>query len=165
MNEPTAQQLIFQSKRWPWKWFAIFSKAAAICEQEICKFTVLEKQHSLTLIEVTELRKQRLEDSQRIQELRDDQQLAKLQIGQLVQQLRQAEQQHIDDVERSKMLTVEVNSLRESNANLLETSSKLTNQLHNALDGTVTLWETIRRLKVVDSMGKMLPELPRNFRQ
>lgn len=164
MNELTAQQLIFQSKRWPWKWFAIFGKAASICEQEICKFTVLEKEHKLIAMEAAQLHKQRIDDAQKIQQLRDECQISKLQMGHLEQQLRQAEQQHLSNAEHSKLLTLELGKLREEKIRLLEENTKLSRDLHNAKDGTVTLWETIRRLQVVDSRGKMLPELSRNGR-
>lgn len=154
MNEQDTQQLVFRSKRWPWKWFRVFRDAATICEMELCRSNVIKDEYRLLKIEANELHKQHLNDAERIQTFRDDIQLCKVQINHL-------EQQYLESFEREKMLTLEVDKLREERNTLIK-------ERDSALDGSITLFEFIRRNKVKDNIGNDIPiirRLPHLFRR
>jgi hypothetical protein len=162
MNESSIQQLLFRSTQWPWKWTKFAKEAASLareavslCEQEKQKFSVLKEEHHLLKLEACELHKQRIADTERHTERY---QTLKEECHVLTMELRESRQQRSNDLEQSKLVSMELNALREERQSLLKQHDQMKS-------GVTTLFEFIRRNKAIDDTGKNIPSFPNIFRQ
>jgi hypothetical protein len=162
MNESSIQQLLFRSTQWPWKWTKFAKEAvsmaldaAALCEQEKQKFSVLREEHHLLKLETSELHKQRIADTERHTERY---QTLKEECHVLTMELREVRQQRLSDSEQAKLISLELNALREERQSLLKQHDQMKS-------GVTTLFEFIRRNKAIDDSGKNIPSFPNIFRQ
>lgn len=105
-------------------------------------------------LENSELQKQRLTDSERHQQLRDDHQLLKHENSELQKEITRR-------VESDQVLKIKLNSLEEERVKLIKDHDQLR-------EGVATLFEFIRRNKAKDDVGNVIPNLrvhPNAFRQ
>ena len=164
MNLAT-QQLIFRAGKWPWKWFSIFRRAAELCKTEFEasallrreddeRFNVLNGQHHVAVMECKELHKQKLEDAEKIQSLRDEILALKLDVQRSKVEIDGLHSQRLQGYEKEKILELQLKTMAEERVSLIKSYEQVK-------DGLLTYYEFMRRKNMTDYRGREIPKLPR----
>lgn len=141
-------------QRWPWKWFAAIHQAALLFKEQESEFSVKLREHQLLR---DDLLNQRNENAQRCQaaveqlKLTTSNELERLKLQHKIE-LIGLEHERATALDKQKLALLEIAMLREER-------EKLITERDQAVEGTTTLYEFIRRTRVTDSMGRKLPEM------